>query len=121
MQTKPIRILQIIPSAYQGSGILQVVLNWHRNIDRTKIQFDYLFSKPITDNSARAEIESLGGRVYELPHPYQHPIKFLKETFLFFKNNRYCTVHSHMTNLNLFFYPLASSIFLLIPFYYPQL
>ncbi len=107
MSVNVIRILQIIPSAYQGSGILQVVLNWHRNIDRTKIQFDYLFSKPTTDNSARAEIESLGGRVYELPHPYQHPIKFLKETFLFFKNNKYYTLHSHMTNLNLFFYPLA--------------
>ena len=103
---QPIRILQIIPSAYRGSGILQVVLNWHKNIDRTKIQFDYLFSKP-AKNSARAEIERLGGRIYELPHPYEHPVQFLRESYQFFKERRYHTVHSHMTNLNLFFYPLA--------------
>ena len=102
----PIRILQIIPSAYQGSGILQVVLNWHRHIDRTKVQFDYLFSKP-TENSARDEIEKLGGRMYELPHPYERPVQFLRESYRFFKENKYHTVHSHMTNLNLIFYPLA--------------
>lgn len=102
----PIRILQIIPSAYQGSGILQVVLNWHRHIDKTKVQFDYLFSKP-TENSAQKEIENLGGRICELPHPYKHPVQFLCKSYQFFKKGRYHTVHSHMTNLNLIFYPLA--------------
>lgn len=102
----PIRVLQIIPSAYQGSGILQVVLNWHRHIDKTKVQFDYLFSKP-TKNSARDEIEKLGGRIYELPHPYERPVQFLCESYRFFKERQYHTVHSHMTNLNLIFYPLA--------------
>ena len=106
MKQAPVRVLQIISSAYQGSGILQVVFNWHRHIDCEKVQFDYLFSKPM-QSSMKDEIKELGGFIYELPHPFRHPIRFLYESFRFFKLHRYSTVHSHLTNLNLIFYPLA--------------
>ena len=102
----PVRILQIVSSAYVGSGVLQVVLNWHRRLDRSKVQFDYLFLLP-TQNSCQAEIEALGGRVKQLPDAGQNPFRFLKETTAFFRQHRYRTIHSHITHLNLLFYPLA--------------
>ena len=104
--TTPIRVLHIVSSTYQGSGVLQVILNWHRNIDRTKVQFDYLCFLP-SINSAQEEINQLGGQCYLLPNPTSHPVKFLCESYKFFKTHRYHTVHSHITHLNFFFYPLA--------------
>ena len=106
MQTKPTRILQIVSSLSTGSGVLSVVLNWHRHIDTTQIQFDYLYYKRVSTNRQQ-EIEQLGGQCYELPNPTSHPLQFLRESYKFFKTRRYNTVHSHITHLNLFFFPLA--------------
>jgi len=104
---KPVRILQILSSLNQGNGVLQVILNWHKNIDRTKIQFDYLYFKeaPVT---CKNEIESLGGKCYKLPYPsFIKPWVFIKTIKDFFKTHEYNTIHSHITNLNFFFYPMA--------------
>lgn len=105
-EKKPIRILQIVSSLNAASGVLAVVLNWHRHFDTSKIQFDYLYTleTPVTN---KIEIEKLGGNCYNLPHPYKQPFKFLMKSYRFFKEHHYNTVHSHITNLNLFFYPLA--------------
>ena len=106
MQVRPVRILQIVTSLNAGSGVLTVVLNWHRHIDRSRVQFDYLYvADAVVTN--QAEIEQLGGHYYKLPHPYKEPFKFLKESYKFFKTHPYRTIHSHITNLNFFFYPLA--------------
>ena len=106
MKKKPIRILQIVSSMNAGSGVLAVVLNWHQYIDKSKVQFDYLY---IVDTPVKnqAEIERLGGQYYKLPNPFKEPFKFLRASYRFFKTHRYHTIHSHITSLNLFFFPLA--------------
>ena len=104
--TEPLRILQIVSSLNTGSGMLSVVLNWHHHIDTSRVQFDYLYIH-VSPSMRKEEIARLGGKSYRLPHPFQHPFRFLKESFLFFKKHRYTTVHSHITHLNFFFYPLA--------------
>lgn len=103
---KPVRVLQIVSSLNQGSGVLAVVKNWHHHIDTSKIQFDYLYfiQTPVT---AQKEIEALGGHTYQLPNPAHAPVRFLRESYRFFKTHRYHTVHSHFSSLNFFFYPLA--------------
>jgi glycosyltransferase involved in cell wall biosynthesis len=104
---KTIRILQITSSLGQGSGVLQVILNWHRNIDRTKIQFDYLYFKE-TPVTCKNEIESLGGKCYKLPYPsFIKPWVFIKSVKEFFKTHKYNTIHSHIINLSFFFFPIA--------------
>lgn len=106
--TKPIHILQICNSTSYNDGVLNVILNWHRRMDRTRVQLDYLvlFSVPQT-NSCEKEITSLGGQVYYLNFSWRHPFKFLCNSYHFFKTHRYTTIHSHITHLNLFFFPLA--------------
>lgn len=106
MTNKPIRILQIVSSLNQGSGVLNVVKNWHHHIATSKVQFDYLyFGLPLV--SAQSEIEALGGHAYYIPFSFQHPAQFLRESYQFFKTHRYKTIHSHFTSLNFFFFPLA--------------
>ena len=106
MKTEPIRILQIVSSINQGNGVLCVVKNWHHYIDQSKIQFDYLYFNQ-TAVTCQEEIEKLGGNIYQIPDPSKSPLKFLRESYRFFKTHRYRTVHSHLTNLNFFFLPLA--------------
>ena len=102
----PIRVLQIVPSINKTSGVCQVVLNWHRHISLSELQFDYLYTSETTISNME-EINSLGGRCYKLPNPVRHPFRFFADSCNFFKEHRYNIVHSHQTSLNFFFYPLA--------------
>ena len=106
MPTKPIRILQIVSSPNPSSGVRTVVTNWHRHIDTTKVQFDYLYVNQ-GKIANQEDITSLGANYYTLPNPTKSPIRFLCESYKFFKTHKYTTIHSHFTNLNFFFYPLA--------------
>lgn len=104
---KPLRILQIISGLEQGSGVAQVVLNWHRNIDTTKVQFDYLCFKT-GDTDLENEVRQKGSNVYCIPYKgIAHSFSFIKQSIIFFKEHRYQILHSHITHLNLIFYPLA--------------
>lgn len=104
---KILRVLQIISCLEKGSGVAQVVLNWHRNIDTNKIQFDYLCFKN-GDADLQQEIEKNGSKIYCVPYRgIFHPFSFIKEVMSFFRKHKYNTIHSHITHLNLFYYPLA--------------
>lgn len=91
----PIRILHVV--TYMGRGGLETMLmNYYRNIDRSKIQFDFL-----THRRERAdyddEIEALGGKIYRLPRLNPFSAKYLKELNAFFLNHpEYKIVHSHL-------------------------
>ena len=103
---KPLRVLQIISNLEKGSGVAQVVLNWHRNIDTTKVQFDYLISQN-SPNTLSNIVTNYGGNVYLLPNPKRNIFAFLFATFNFFRTHSYKIVHSHITQFNLFYFPLA--------------
>jgi len=86
---------------------MRVIFNWHKNIDTTKVQFDYLYflDKPITFEK---EIKELGGNIYKMPYPsILKPWIFIKSVITFFKNHKYTTIHSHITHLNFFYFPIA--------------
>lgn len=63
---KPIRILQF-PGAMLFGGVGSVVMNLYRNIDKTKIQFDFCVPRnsrgPLDD-----EIESMGEDILYSPN-----------------------------------------------------
>ena len=103
----PARILQIVSSLGQSSGVNAVILNWHHHIDTGKIQFDYLYCTGNSKTTLKNELEHIGAKCYELPSPTRHPFQFLRRSYRFFKEHPYRVVHSHITSLNFFFYPLA--------------
>ena len=60
-----IRILQMIGSLNVG-GSQTMLLNIYRNIDRSKIQFDFVLDHPKETYFAE-EVKALGGRIYTMP------------------------------------------------------
>ena len=103
----PIRILQIVPSINQTSGVFNVVLNWHKYIDPTRIQFDYLYFAQDAAISQEQEIVKRGGKCFYLS--YQNPIRFISSLSTILKENRYCAIHSHILQLPMLIFPVAKS------------
>lgn len=93
-KTFPIRVLQVIGSMNMG-GAENFIMNLYRNIDKEKIQFDFISHKPgIFDD----EIRKLGGKIYYLDYVTKvGPIKYKKELNIFFKkHNEYKILHTHI-------------------------
>lgn len=81
-----------------GGGVEQVVMNYYRNIDRSKVQFDFFIfesSRRVPEN----EIESLGGRIYRLCHIKNAP-RYIKSLSALLKQNGYRIVHCHLGTLS---------------------
>lgn len=95
----PIRVAQIV-GKMNGGGVEAVVMNYYRHIDRNKVQFDFLIDSDST-LVPREEIESLGGRVFEIP-PYQHIVEYQRELQRLFKQEGWKIVHSHINALSVF-------------------
>ncbi|CAK6476278.1 Putative glycosyltransferase EpsF [Peribacillus frigoritolerans] len=60
------RVLQVIGSLNNG-GSQAMVMSLYRNIDRSKIQFDFIYFHE-NEIFFKKEIESLGGKVYLIPN-----------------------------------------------------
>lgn len=87
------RILQVVNDMHRA-GLETMLMNYYRNIDRTKIQFDFLTHRPYKSDYDD-EILSLGGRMYYAPRLYpQNYIQYLDGWISFLKNiwsTRLCT------------------------------
>ena len=76
-------------------------MNVYRNIDRNKIQFDFIidgYEKTALDN----EISSLGGKVYKVEPYTKNPFKNIYQIYRIVKDNNYQIVHSNMNTLSVF-------------------
>lgn len=82
MGKNAIRVAQIM-GKWLGGGVEAVVMNYYRNIDRTKIQFDFICDSDST-NIPYDEIKKLGGKVIICP-PYQKVLKYEKFLIDLFK------------------------------------
>lgn len=106
-QEYPIRIAHIMGKMV-GGGVESVVMNYYRNIDKEKIQFDFICDSDST-NIPKEEIESYGGKVIIIP-PYQQLPKYQKELKEILKNNQYKIVHSHINTLSIFPLRIAKQV-----------
>ena len=95
----PIRVAQIM-GKWLGGGVEAVVMNYYRNIDRNKVQFDFICDED-SKYIPKEEIEKLGGKIILIP-PYQKPFKYHKELMRVLKDGHYKIVHSHINTLSFF-------------------
>lgn len=65
MYSKPIRILHVIGIMNRG-GAETMIMNLYRNINKTKVQFDFVENEGY-DAAFDQEIRELGGRIYHCP------------------------------------------------------
>lgn len=63
--SEPIRVLQVV-ALMERAGLENRIMDIYRNIDRRKIQFDFLTHR-MQDGDFDDEIKSLGGVVYHMP------------------------------------------------------
>ncbi len=100
--TAPIRVLNMFTILDRG-GAETMVMNYYRNIDRTKVQFDFLVHRD-RKGAYEDEIEEMGGRIYRMcPIFPQNFAKYKKMLHEFFKeHSEYKIIHSHMSELGYF-------------------
>lgn len=96
---EPIRVAHIVGKMV-GGGVEAFIMNYYRHINKDKIQFDFIIDSDSTF-VPRDEIESLGGRLIEIP-PYQKLFKYTKELRKVLRENKYKIVHSHLNTLSVF-------------------
>ena len=91
-----IKVLHINAGTGIFGGVSAFCLNIYRNIDRNKIQFDFLTSNITTYGQFRDEIEQYGGAIYELginAKPLTGKIKLAKALRVFLKSHKYDVIH----------------------------
>ena len=90
----------LIVGKMNSGGKKNLIMEYYRHIDRSKIQFDF-----ICDSDSEAipeeEIQNLGGMVYRIS-PYQKIIDNMKDLERIFKNKRYLVVHAYNSTMNVF-------------------
>lgn len=92
-----IRILHVVSKLSLNSGVMNVIMNYYRHIDRTKIQFDFLYFEK-RNPDFKDEIKNLGGNIFFVNKPsLKHIYRTYKEFNSFFSNNyaKYTAVHLH--------------------------
>ena len=104
---EPLRILQVLTIMNRG-GAETMIMNYYRNIDRTKVQFDFLLHRQ-EQGFFDEEITSLGGKIYRMPpiSPKNY-FKYKKALFRFFEQHpEYKIVHSHLNALSFIILQIA--------------
>ena len=102
-----IKVLHIVPNM-QAGGLETLIMNFMRNIDKNKIQFDFLVhykEKKFYDN----EIESLGGKIYRFALREDHNlVKYIIQLNKFFKTHKeYKIIHCHMESIGFLIFLIA--------------
>lgn len=103
----PIRVLHVVPNMHRA-GLETLIMNLYRNIDRTRVQFDFLVHyRERFDYDD--EIESLGGRIYRFSvREDNRVLQYLRELDAFFRQHgEYKVVHGHMESFG-FMYSRAA-------------
>ena len=92
------RILQIGMSDNLG-GIESFIINLYRNINKEKIQFDFI---DFTENGIcfKEEIEKNGGRIYKVTSRRKNIIKNKRELKNIIEKNNYKIIHIHLNTLS---------------------
>lgn len=94
-----IRVLHVV--TYMGRGGLETMLmNYYRNIDRSKVQFDFLVHRDFEADYDK-EILSLGGKIYHVSRLIPWSTAYKKELCDFFAEHpEYKIVHVHQDCLS---------------------
>ncbi len=91
---EPIRILHEIAKLDAG-GVEALLMNIYRNIDRSRVQFDFLVHRE--DGFYEDEVLKLGGRIYRAApfNPLKHR-EYIESMDIFFKEHpEYKILHAH--------------------------
>lgn len=78
-------------------GIETFLMNYYRNIDKNKIQFDFI--NMFDCLCFEEEILQLGGKIYKVPNVKRNPLGYYFKIKNIIKQNQYQIVHIHMLSM----------------------
>ena len=104
---KPIRVLQVFGVMNYG-GAENFIMNVFRNVDRSKILFDFVVHSN-EEGKFDQEIKELGGTIYKCPRfKGTNYLKYKKWWHLFFKEHpEYSIIHTHIRSTASIFLKIA--------------
>lgn len=93
-----IRILQIFRNLNIG-GSQTLVMNLYKNMDKTKVQFDFIVSE---DGYYDEQIKEMGGKIYKIDYITKvGQSKYKKQLIKFFEtHSQYKVIHSHIDQVS---------------------
>lgn len=102
-----IRILQSV-NIMDRAGLETMLMNYYRNINRSKIQFDFLTHRSEI-GAYENEIKEMGGKIYHAPRLYpQNYNNYFKYMKNFFEEHpEYKIIHSHIDSMS--YFPLLAA------------
>lgn len=105
------RVLHFVSTLSRGSGVMSVIMNYYRHIDRETVQFDFLCFIPDRNSSADShaeEIKRLGGRIYFVDKPGSS-FRSVKQLYSFFRVHAgdYTWLHNHEVYLTFLLRPIS--------------
>lgn len=103
--SKPIRVLQVVPSLNRAAGIARFAYNMDLYHDEDRVHFDYLHHSSIDgllmhDKTYDKELQEKGSRVYLVNYASRGLSRFIEEVNTFFEEHgsEYDIVHCQMPN-----------------------
>ena len=109
-ENKPLHVLHVFGRLNRG-GAESRVMDLYRNVDRTRIQFDFMqHTTKVCD--FQTEIEQLGGKVYHVP-PFRfwNYFSYCKAWKQFIKEHpEIRIVHGHMTSTASIYFRISPAL-----------
>ena len=102
MKKERIKVLHIVTSL-AATGVPTLLHSYYKQMDRTKIQFDFVAIPSKVEHTYKEKFEELGSKVFYMPKAYKGRIPYL---YKLIKQENYDIVHSHIE--------LASAVYLTI-------
>jgi glycosyltransferase involved in cell wall biosynthesis len=100
--------LHVLDRLHPSSGVSSVVMNYCKNIDKTKYIFDFMVNEPPEEETEKY-IHSYGGRIYRMPPlRLKYLFLYLAELRLFYRQHpEYALIHGHIANAAVFYLGVA--------------
>lgn len=87
-------------------GVEKFILDLYKDINKSKIQFDFLIYRDIFKDALDI-INKFGGKIYYVPKYSSKPIQFIKAIYNFYKNHKdYDIIHCHASHASVIMYSL---------------
>ena len=96
------KILHVV-SGMNAGGMETMIMNYYRNIDKNKYQFDFLINDP-NKCFFEEEIIKLGGKIYRVPYQRENIFKNHLGVRKVLSENNYDVIHMHQGIT--YYYPL---------------
>lgn len=105
------RVLQVLASLDRG-GAETMIMNIYRNIDRAKLQFDFVVNEQRKEYAYESEIKELGGRIYRVPRYTLGNYLSYKQAWkrLLCEHPEWLIIHGHHTSSAFIYLRVAKSL-----------